>query len=91
MACDTSPNCTRLFGYSIQQADRAAGDSVEFKRGRAIYNDTVNQQTSVVNSNTGTLNTPVFASGSDYMRWKRMKAQFASVPPQNQPVAPACK
>jgi len=89
--CDTSPNCTRLFGYSIQQADRAAGDSVEFRRGRAIYNDTVNQQTSVVNSNTGTLNTPVFASGSDYMRWKRMKAQFASVPPQNQPQPPACK
>jgi len=84
MSCDTSPNCTRLFGYSIQQTDRAAGDSVEFRRGRVIYNSTVNQYTS---QNM----TPVFSSGSDYMRWKRMKAQFASVPPANQPVAPACK
>ena len=91
MSCDQTPNCTRLFGYSIQQTYRAAGDSVEFRRGRAIYNDTVNQLTSQVNAATGTYNTPVFSSSSDYMRWKRMKAQFAAVPPQNQPVAPACK
>jgi hypothetical protein len=91
MSCDTSPNCTRLFGYTIQQTDRAAGDSVEFRRGRAIYNDAVNQLTSQINPATGTFNTPVFSSGSDYMRWKRMKAQFASVPPQNQPMPPTCK
>ena len=84
MPCDSSPNCTRLFGYSIQQTDRAAGDSVEFRRGRAIYNDTVNQYTSQQE-------TPVFKSGSDYTRWKRMQAQFASVPPRNQPTASACK
>jgi hypothetical protein len=82
MSCDQTPNCSRLFGYSIQQTNRAAGDSVEFRRGRAIYNNTATAY--------GT-STPVFTSSSDYMRWKRMKAQFASVPPLNQPVPPACK
>ena len=82
--CENAAACSKLMGPQIQQKDRSSTDYTAFIGARAIYTETV------ATYNGTAPYTPKFKSNTDYMKWKRVKANLYSVAPSNLPVVRTC-